>query len=62
MSPTFGPKKLLTHAAIIYYDLSVQCISKGDTKIIGAAMIIIDMVNSELGIVMEHNPDEYPDG
>ena len=30
--------------------------------IIGADMIIIDMVDAELGIALEHNPDGYPDG
>ena len=61
LTPTFGPKKLLTHAAITYYDVIGQCISKGDTKIIGTAVIIIDMVNAEMGIAMEHNPDGYTD-
>ena len=62
LSPTFGPKKLLTHAAITYYDVIDQCISKGDTDVIGGAMIIIDMVNAELGIAIEYNRNWYSDG
>ena len=62
MSPTFGPKTQLTHAVITYCNVIGHYISKGDTKIIGATMIIINMVNVELGISMEHNDDEYLDG
>ena len=55
IGPAFGVKRLKSHKIRKWYNLERESISTGAMRNTDAAMLIVDIVNAEIGIGLEDN-------